>query len=61
MCYKGLVRKIVGTDYYLMTWLLSDNSEIGSGGTVYGEAIFLEDEFIGNIDIGDIDKIIYYE
>ena len=61
MCYNGLVRKIVGTDYYLMTWLLSDNSEIGGGGTVYGEAIFLGDKFIGNIDIGDIDKIIYYE
>lgn len=59
-CIKGLVKKIVGTDYYICSWLISNNSEIGGGGTVYGEAIFLNDQFIDNIEIGNIDKILFY-
>ena len=60
-CIKGLVKKIVGTDYYICAWLISNDPEIGGGGTVYGEAIFLNDQFIDNIEIGNIDKILFYD
>lgn len=61
VCFKGSIKKIVGTDYYIVSWLMSTNSELGGGGTVYGEAIFLNDQFVDDIQIGNIDKILFYK
>ena len=60
MCFKGTIQKILGTDYYIVNWLLDSDSDNNGSGTVDGAAIFLNDTFIDDIDAGNLDMILYY-
>lgn len=58
--YRGIITKIVGTDYYIVDYLISRDSNTG-GGTGLGSAIFYGSTFIDDIDVsGSLDSVYSY-
>ena len=52
------INKIIGTNYYHVTYL-ANNGNDNSSGTVIGEVIFLNDRFIDDIQIGNYSDILF--